>query len=136
MPPSKCSETVVGYIEAPIEAPSIPRVPLWSRSISMKHFRIADFSERMRTLRPKDVVFVLNALWTSFDALVGLHSVYKVETVGDVYMAVAGCPRLAQNHAVLCCNASIGMMAALTELQSSPLWVDAPSPFCYRIECV
>ena len=41
-------------------------------------FRISDFSDRMRTLRPKDVVFVLNALWTRFDALVSLHSVYKV----------------------------------------------------------
>ena len=41
-----------------------------------------------------EVVRVLNTLFAAFDALLQRHSVYKVETVGSVYMAATGLPFL------------------------------------------
>ncbi len=53
------------------------------------------------SMNPETMVSVLNVLYSAFDVLCHLHDVYKVETVGTVYMIVAGCPHVVPNHAQL-----------------------------------
>uniref|UniRef100_A0A914C088 guanylate cyclase n=1 Tax=Acrobeloides nanus TaxID=290746 RepID=A0A914C088_9BILA len=60
--------------------------------------------------KPKDVVHLLNELFTKFDRLVVLHDVYKVETVGDSYMIVGGIPESIESHCEKICHVALGMI--------------------------
>ncbi|GIL49522.1 hypothetical protein Vafri_5851 [Volvox africanus] len=53
---------------------------------------IVSYTEVASQLSPLQVVRLLNEIYTQFDALCDKHEVYKVETIGDAFMCVAGCP--------------------------------------------
>lgn len=59
------------------------------------------------------IVRMLNELYTVFDALTDskrIPNVYKVETVGDKYMAVSGLPEACDNHATCIARLALDMM--------------------------
>ena len=47
---------------------------------------IVGFTSLASTMRPVEVMEMLNDLYKEFDKLVAKHNVYKVETIGDAYM--------------------------------------------------
>eukprot|EP00980_Cylindrotheca_fusiformis_P023348 scaffold10399_cov113-Cylindrotheca_fusiformis.AAC.8 len=49
---------------------------------------IVGFTQLSAQLPPRKVALLLNRLYTKFDALSQKHDVFKVETIGDAYMAV------------------------------------------------
>ena len=49
-------------------------------------------SRRSRQLSPAEVIDLLGGLFTDFDALVAERGLEKIKTIGDAYMAAAGCP--------------------------------------------
>jgi len=50
---------------------------------------IVGFTDIAATLEPRKVSCMLDRLYTKFDALSSAHGVFKVETIGDAYMAVS-----------------------------------------------
>lgn len=53
---------------------------------------IVGFTSMAGSMRPIQVMKMLNELYTELDKLVEKHKVYKVETIGDAYMVVGGAP--------------------------------------------
>lgn len=60
---------------------------------------------------------VLNLVYSAFDALLDVTRVHKIETVGEVYLCVGGCPVLSPNHAAQAAEMALGMMSCLPELR-------------------
>lgn len=51
---------------------------------------IVQFTKLSSSIAPENVVAILNVMFSTFDQLTDTFSVYKVETIGDAYLACAG----------------------------------------------
>ena len=60
---------------------------------------VVDFTPLASRLDPREVVELLDRLFTSFDGLVDRYDVEKIKTIGDCYMVAAGVPRPRSDHA-------------------------------------
>jgi adenylate cyclase len=60
---------------------------------------VVDFTPLSSLLDAREVVGLLDRLFTSFDELVDRHGVEKIKTIGDCYMVAAGVPRQRPDHA-------------------------------------
>jgi adenylate cyclase len=69
-----------------------------------------------KSLGPQRTVALLNELMQCFDRLAAEHGVEKVKTIGDAYMAVAGVPRPAPDHAARMARMSLAMVRATDEV--------------------
>ncbi|VDP16089.1 unnamed protein product [Heligmosomoides polygyrus] len=90
---------------------------------------VPSFQQIVPLCQPKDVVYLLNNLFTRFDRLVVLQNAYKVETVGDSYMSVAGVPDAAEDHCEIICHLALGMLMearnVLDPISGNPLNIRA-----------
>jgi adenylate cyclase len=60
---------------------------------------VVDFTPLSSRLDARQVVGLLDRLFTSFDELVDRYDVEKIKTIGDCYMVAAGVPRERPDHA-------------------------------------
>ena len=60
---------------------------------------VVDFTPLAGRLDAREVVGLLDRLFTSFDELVDCYEVEKIKTIGDCYMVAAGVPRQRPDHA-------------------------------------
>jgi adenylate cyclase len=60
---------------------------------------VVDFTPLASRLDAREVVGLLDRLFTSFDELVDRYEVEKIKTIGDCYMVAAGVPRQRPDHA-------------------------------------
>jgi adenylate cyclase len=68
-------------------------------SASIVFADVVEFTPLSDRLPPTEVVGILDRLFSRFDALVDRHGLEKIKTIGDCYMAAAGVPEPAPDHA-------------------------------------
>ncbi|XP_018562428.1 soluble guanylate cyclase 89Db-like [Anoplophora glabripennis] len=64
-----------------------------------------------------ELVSTMNAVFSCFDSLMDTFNVYKVETVGQIYMAVCGAPDRNDSHARNITDVSLCMVKHVKQLQ-------------------
>jgi len=67
--------------------------------VSILFADVVDFTPLSNRLDAREVVGLLDRLFTSFDELVDRYEVEKIKTIGDCYMVAAGVPRQRPDHA-------------------------------------
>lgn len=68
----------------------------------------------------QQIVNLLNAVFTTFDEKIHNYpEIYKVETVGDKYMAVCGLPEKNEHHAKYICRVALDIMDSTEEIPYS-----------------
>lgn len=80
------------------------------------HADIAGFTAWSSVREPAQVFTLLETLYRAFDELAIQRKVFKVETVGDCYVAVTGLPDPRPDHAIVICRYARDCMARMNEL--------------------
>ena len=73
---------------------------------------IVNWTSISSALTAEECMQLLDRLWQRFDTLVAAHGVYKVETIGDSYMAVSGMLPARPDHARAALRLALDLHAA------------------------
>eukprot|EP00980_Cylindrotheca_fusiformis_P027885 scaffold22563_cov128-Cylindrotheca_fusiformis.AAC.2 len=73
-------------------------------SVTVVFADLVGFTPWSSAREPHQVFILLEAIFGAFDKLAYRHSVFKIETVGDCYVAAAGLPEPTEDHAVVACR--------------------------------
>ncbi|KAI8503105.1 Nitrogen permease reactivator protein [Branchiostoma belcheri] len=92
-----------------IEAETYDRVTIYFSDI-------VGFTGLVESMKPVEVVDLLNDLYTLWDKIISRYDVYKVETIGDAYMLVSGLPKRNGNeHARQIAGVSLALRQAVQD---------------------
>ncbi|CAN8004282.1 unnamed protein product, partial [Ixodes pacificus] len=86
-------------------------------SVTILFSDVVSFTEICSRITPMEVVSMLNSMYSLFDELTEKHGVYKVETIGDAYMVVAGAPEPEPNHSEKVCDMALDMIKVIGDLK-------------------
>ena len=76
---------------------------------------ISGFTHLCNDLPPNQLVRLLNHWFCCFDDVVAKYGLEKIKTNGDQYMAVAGAPDPADDHAQRGCHCALAMLAEFNQ---------------------
>jgi class 3 adenylate cyclase len=78
---------------------------------------IVGFTELATEVPPRDLVRMLNEVFSEFDELTARRGAEKIKTIGDAYMAVAGVPRPRVDHVPTMADLALDMRRALAGVE-------------------
>ncbi len=90
---------------------------------------LVDFTKLSSRLSAKDLVRLLNRLFSEFDRLALDFGVEKIKTVGDAYMLAGGLPEARTDHAHVVADMALAMLEAVKRANC-----DVPTPLQMRID--
>jgi Adenylate and Guanylate cyclase catalytic domain len=77
---------------------------------------IVGFTQWSSIRQPTEVFHLLEVVYAGFDALAKHHGVFKIETIGDSYVAVVGLPNSRKRHAVVMAKFANDCRTKFTEM--------------------
>ncbi|GIM13643.1 hypothetical protein Vretimale_16709, partial [Volvox reticuliferus] len=84
----------------------------WHSSVTVLFADIVGYTSMAQSLAPEQVMAVLHSLFSRYDDLLAPLNVYKVETIGDAYMAATGLLYESSSHAADMVKFGVGMIRA------------------------
>ncbi len=88
-------------------------------SVTVLFADLCGFTEFSETIEPRQLVGLLDEIFSAFDQLAGSHGVEKIKTIGDAYMAVAGLPIPRADHADAVAKMALGMQEVFCEVMKA-----------------
>jgi class 3 adenylate cyclase/Tfp pilus assembly protein PilF len=79
-------------------------------SVSILFADIVGFTPLSARKTPREVVHILNNIFSRFDNLTQKFGVERIKTIGDAYMIVAGAPEVVEDHAWRLAQTAFGML--------------------------
>ena len=86
--------------------------------MSILYSDIAGFTSISSDVPSIEVMTLLHEMFVKFDDLADKHGCYKVETIGDAYVVVAGCPDECDDHAERIAAMAIDMVKVAQSTRS------------------
>ncbi|CAB9501057.1 Receptor-type guanylate cyclase gcy [Seminavis robusta] len=80
---------------------------------------LAGFTKWSSTRTPSEVFLLLETLYGAFDKIAKRLSIFKVETIGDCYVAVTGLPRPQEDHAVIMTKFAANCIVKMNQIINS-----------------
>ncbi|CAB9504323.1 Receptor-type guanylate cyclase gcy [Seminavis robusta] len=80
---------------------------------------LAGFTKWSSSRTPVEVFQLLEALYGAFDKIAMKRRVYKIETIGDCYVAVTGLPKPQDDHAIIMCKFATDCMKQMNIVTAS-----------------
>jgi len=87
--------------------------------VSVLFMDIVEFTTLCTKVSAQQLVHLLNAIFSSADAVMREFGLEKVKTIGDAYMAVAGAPIVQEDHAHRAANAALKLLEVMKNLEVS-----------------
>jgi class 3 adenylate cyclase len=87
--------------------------------ISLSYLQFADivgFTSWSSVREPSQVFTLLETLYAAFDAIARRRRIFKVETIGDCYVAVAGLPEPRIDHAIVMARFATDIMSQVHKM--------------------
>ncbi len=82
-------------------------------AVSVMFADIVGFTQLSASISPKDLVHLLNDIFSKFDELAEKHGLEKIKTIGDSYMVVAGLPNPREDHGDAIAEMALDMQEAI-----------------------
>jgi len=76
---------------------------------------VVGFTQMSALIKPVELVYLLNEIFSSFDELTTRHGLEKIKTIGDAYMVAAGLPERRSDHAEAMAEMALDMQDALQQ---------------------
>lgn len=86
-------------------------------NVSVIFADIAGFTPLSETMPPRELVGVLNDVFSQFDHLVDKLGLEKIKTIGDAYMAAGGIPLPTEQHAHKVAELGLGMIDIVRSIE-------------------
>ena len=92
--------------------------PRFHRAVTVLLADVKGFTRFTERAEPAALIALLDRYFAAFDEVVARHSLEKLKTIGDAYLAVAGLPDPDPQHAVNACLAALGLLEVAEKIRA------------------